>query len=356
MTDRERDDEAPVPLWRMTPDEQIRQQTGPGTEWLPGFVVVDPGPNAWYQDADGVWRQVDDADDYVPLDEVQIDGVYFDALRVACLRCGGPIDLVKPGPFPVDILTGTIEHRRPGDSIMRTIAGDLCSACALDQAVDREGLEQKYAMLERYRRFALVNARLPLDYPATFQVVDMEMPDDPRVKQDGLRGLRVRSLMICLDSCPATVNRALTFTEDDGESFVLVSLVDVFLNPDSEMEVLRVWNIFDGTYDVRVVGAEHAHPDDVDALLKVANRVSRDDEHLGWLRWATGKLGGRTPENASVDEIVAALRSVESDPTRRLNLPEVARELTFDHKTLTRILKDHGYENWTTFRRQHQAR
>jgi len=50
----------PVPLWRMTPDEQIRQQSGPGTEGLPGFVVVDPGPGAWYRDDQGNWRQVDD--------------------------------------------------------------------------------------------------------------------------------------------------------------------------------------------------------------------------------------------------------------------------------------------------------
>lgn len=56
----EEDEEPPVPLWRMTPEEQVRQQTGPGTEGLPGFVVVDPGPNAWYRDEQGVWRQVDD--------------------------------------------------------------------------------------------------------------------------------------------------------------------------------------------------------------------------------------------------------------------------------------------------------
>jgi hypothetical protein len=53
-------DEPPVPLWRMTPDEQERQQTGPGTEGKPGFVVVDPGPRAWYRDETGQWRQTDD--------------------------------------------------------------------------------------------------------------------------------------------------------------------------------------------------------------------------------------------------------------------------------------------------------
>lgn len=48
------------PLYRMTPDEQIKQQSGPGSEGLPGFVVVDPGPRARYRDERGQWRQVDD--------------------------------------------------------------------------------------------------------------------------------------------------------------------------------------------------------------------------------------------------------------------------------------------------------
>lgn len=61
MTDQERYSvENPPPLWRMTPDEQVRRQTGPGTEGLYGFAVVDPGPGAWFMDDDGVWRQVDD--------------------------------------------------------------------------------------------------------------------------------------------------------------------------------------------------------------------------------------------------------------------------------------------------------
>jgi hypothetical protein len=46
----------------MTPEEQIKQQTGSGSEGLPGFVVVDPGPRAWYRDEHGQWRQVDDRD------------------------------------------------------------------------------------------------------------------------------------------------------------------------------------------------------------------------------------------------------------------------------------------------------
>ena len=49
---------APVPIGQMTSDEQIRQQTGPGTEGLPGFVVIDPGPGGWYFDDDsGEWKQ-----------------------------------------------------------------------------------------------------------------------------------------------------------------------------------------------------------------------------------------------------------------------------------------------------------
>lgn len=55
--------QGPIPLGRMTAQEQIRQQTGPGTDGLPGFVVVDPGPKPWYQDDDGVWRQVDDGEE-----------------------------------------------------------------------------------------------------------------------------------------------------------------------------------------------------------------------------------------------------------------------------------------------------
>ena len=46
-------EEPMVMLWNMTGDEQIRSQTGPGTESLTGFVVVDGGP--WYWDGD-MWR------------------------------------------------------------------------------------------------------------------------------------------------------------------------------------------------------------------------------------------------------------------------------------------------------------
>lgn len=40
-------------LWQMTGNDQIKEQTGPGTEGLPGFVVIDGGP--WYWDVDE-WR------------------------------------------------------------------------------------------------------------------------------------------------------------------------------------------------------------------------------------------------------------------------------------------------------------
>lgn len=47
----------------MTPEEQIRQQTGPGTEWLPGFVVVDPGPEPWdFDDESAEWKQRKDTE------------------------------------------------------------------------------------------------------------------------------------------------------------------------------------------------------------------------------------------------------------------------------------------------------
>lgn len=42
-----------VMLWDMTGDEQVRAQSGPGTENLPGFVVTDGG--VWYRDGD-TWR------------------------------------------------------------------------------------------------------------------------------------------------------------------------------------------------------------------------------------------------------------------------------------------------------------
>src|SRR5690349_15878511 len=40
-------------LWNLTPDAQIAAQTGPGTEGLPGFAVMEGG--AWYRDDDGAW-------------------------------------------------------------------------------------------------------------------------------------------------------------------------------------------------------------------------------------------------------------------------------------------------------------
>ena len=58
MTDHPNYDPIPAPLWRLTQREQIRAQSGPGTEGLPGFVVVHPGPGAWYfDDAAGEWKQ-----------------------------------------------------------------------------------------------------------------------------------------------------------------------------------------------------------------------------------------------------------------------------------------------------------
>lgn len=46
-----------VGLGDMTGGEQIRQQTGPGTEGLPGFVVSAPrGPGWYYDDKRGEWR------------------------------------------------------------------------------------------------------------------------------------------------------------------------------------------------------------------------------------------------------------------------------------------------------------
>ena len=42
-----------VALHQMTQDEQISAQTGPGTEGLPGFVVVEGG--VWYRGDDGAW-------------------------------------------------------------------------------------------------------------------------------------------------------------------------------------------------------------------------------------------------------------------------------------------------------------
>jgi transcriptional regulator with XRE-family HTH domain len=41
-------------LQQMTPDEQVRIHTGPGTEGLPGFVVSPGG--MWYRDEAGEWR------------------------------------------------------------------------------------------------------------------------------------------------------------------------------------------------------------------------------------------------------------------------------------------------------------
>jgi hypothetical protein len=64
MTDDKRDPAFVPPLEWMTPAEQIRRQTGPGTEGLPGFVVIEPTiPRPYYQDELGNWRQVDDDDE-----------------------------------------------------------------------------------------------------------------------------------------------------------------------------------------------------------------------------------------------------------------------------------------------------
>lgn len=42
-------------LDQMTVDEQFAVHTGPGTEGLPGFVVIDPG-GPWYRDDDDEWQ------------------------------------------------------------------------------------------------------------------------------------------------------------------------------------------------------------------------------------------------------------------------------------------------------------
>ncbi len=41
-------------LANMTVWEQHRQQSGPGTEGLPGHVIIDGG--SWFMDANGEWR------------------------------------------------------------------------------------------------------------------------------------------------------------------------------------------------------------------------------------------------------------------------------------------------------------
>ena len=64
MTDDKSDgDRLEPPLHQMTEAEQLRQQTGPGTEGRPGFVIVKPTiPRPYYRDEKGRWRQVGDAD------------------------------------------------------------------------------------------------------------------------------------------------------------------------------------------------------------------------------------------------------------------------------------------------------
>lgn len=47
-------DEPMLSLANMTVDEQHRAQSGPGTQELPGYVIVGPGP--WFIDDDGEWR------------------------------------------------------------------------------------------------------------------------------------------------------------------------------------------------------------------------------------------------------------------------------------------------------------
>lgn len=53
-----------IGLHNMTPDEQIKEQTGPGSEGLPGFVVMRGGP--WYRDDRGRWRVEADTDCKTP--------------------------------------------------------------------------------------------------------------------------------------------------------------------------------------------------------------------------------------------------------------------------------------------------
>lgn len=44
-----------VPLWEMTFRDQHKGQGGPGTEGLPGYVVIAPG-GPWFRDNRGKWR------------------------------------------------------------------------------------------------------------------------------------------------------------------------------------------------------------------------------------------------------------------------------------------------------------
>lgn len=43
-----------VPLWGMSVEDQHQGQNGPGSEGLPGYVIVGPGP--WFRDDDGEWQ------------------------------------------------------------------------------------------------------------------------------------------------------------------------------------------------------------------------------------------------------------------------------------------------------------
>lgn len=43
-----------IPLWEMSVDDQHRQQSGPGTEGLPGYVIAGPGP--WFTDDYDEWQ------------------------------------------------------------------------------------------------------------------------------------------------------------------------------------------------------------------------------------------------------------------------------------------------------------
>lgn len=47
-------DEPMLWLSQMTVEEQHKQQSGPGSEGLPGYVIVGPGP--WFTDDDGEWH------------------------------------------------------------------------------------------------------------------------------------------------------------------------------------------------------------------------------------------------------------------------------------------------------------
>lgn len=44
-----------APVWEMTVRTQHEVHNGPGSEGLPGYVVIDPG-GPWFLDSDGEWQ------------------------------------------------------------------------------------------------------------------------------------------------------------------------------------------------------------------------------------------------------------------------------------------------------------